>query len=69
MKSEPGAPLADQKRWLAAYQPQLRMSEHGQVRSVGDGVAWVTGLPSAAMEEMLEFADGSEGLIFRLTPI
>lgn len=51
---------------LAEYQPGLRISEVGGVVSVGDGVAWITGLPSAAMDELLHFDDGSTGLVFRL---
>jgi F-type H+-transporting ATPase subunit alpha len=51
---------------LAAYRPELRIDEIGYVTSVGDGVAWVTGLPSAAMDELLHFDDGSTGLVFRL---
>ena len=51
---------------LPDYQPGLRISEVGSVASVGDGVAWVSGLPSAAMDELLDFADGSTGLVFRL---
>ncbi len=34
--------------------------------SVGDGIAWVTGLPSAAMGEIVEFDEGSQGLVFQL---
>jgi F-type H+-transporting ATPase subunit alpha len=34
--------------------------------SVGDGIAWVDGLPSAAMEQVIEFVDGSRGLVFQL---
>ena len=52
--------------WLADYRAQLRISERGNVVSVGDGVAWIQGLPSAAMDELLHFDDGSTGLVFRL---
>lgn len=58
--------LPDADEFLPAYQPGLRISEVGNVVSVGDGVAWVSGLPSAAMDELLDFADGSTGLVFRL---
>ena len=44
----------------------LRVSEEGMAASVGDGVVWVRGLPSASMEELVEFADGSVGLVFYL---
>lgn len=36
------------------------------VLSVGDGVAWVKGLPSVTMDEVLHFEDGSKGLVFYL---
>jgi len=58
--------LPDADQCLPDYQPGLRISEVGSVASVGDGVAWVSGLPSAAMDELLDFADGSTGLVFRL---
>ncbi len=51
---------------LAAYRPGLRINEVGRVISVGDGVAWISGLPSAAMDELLHLDDGSTGLVFRL---
>lgn len=53
-------------RSLERYRPGLRLREVGSVTSVGDGVAWVSGLPSAAMDELLHFDDGSTGLVFRL---
>ena len=54
------------KQCLADYRTGLRIAEVGDVASVGDGVAWITGLPSAAMDEILHFDDGSTGLVFRL---
>lgn len=36
------------------------------IDALGDGIAWVSGLPSAAMEELIGFADGSVGLSFQL---
>ena len=33
---------------------------------IGDGIAWIEGLPSAAMDEILRFEDGSEALVFDL---
>ena len=49
-----------------SYRPQLRLGEKGRVASVGDGIAWVYGLPSAAAEEILHFEDGSRGMVFEL---
>jgi len=59
--------LQRQADWLKHYQPGLRISEQGSVVSVGDGIAWVSGLTSAAMDEVLYFADGSRGMVFDLT--
>jgi len=53
--------------WLDRYRPGLRIGERGIVVSVGDGIAWITGLPSAAMDDVLVFEDGSRGMIFDLT--
>jgi len=51
---------------VARYRFGLRLGEQGRVASVGDGIAWVYGLPSAAAEEILRFEDGSRGLVFEL---
>jgi len=56
-----------QADWLEHYQPGLRVSERGSVVSVGDGIAWINGLPSAAMDDILSFEDGSRALVFDLT--
>ena len=58
--------LARQEAWLGSYRLQLRVAEQGKVAAVGDGIAWVEGLPSAAMDEILRFDDGSEALVFHL---
>ncbi|MEJ2515545.1 MAG: F0F1 ATP synthase subunit alpha [Gammaproteobacteria bacterium] len=52
--------------WLDGYRFGLRMTERGEVVSVGDGIARVRGLPSAAMSELLRFAGGSRALVFAL---
>jgi len=53
--------------WLEHYQPQARLSELGSVISIGDGIAWISGLPTATMDEILLFEDGSLGVVFELT--
>ena len=58
--------LQRQARWLDDYSPDLRVSEQGRVLSVGDGIAWIDGLPSAAMDEVLQLEDGSRALVFHL---
>ena len=40
------------------YQFQMRVSEQGQVVSVGDGIVWIKGLPTAAIDEILISIDG-----------
>lgn len=59
--------LEKQTTWLEHYRPGLRVTEQGIVVSVGDGIAWITGLPSVAMEEILVFEDGSRAMVFDLT--
>jgi F-type H+-transporting ATPase subunit alpha len=63
----PSGPLAALAERARAYRPALRIAEQGTVESVGDGICWVAGLPSAALEELLDFADGSRGMVFHLT--
>ncbi|WP_346840047.1 F0F1 ATP synthase subunit alpha [Microbulbifer sp. SAOS-129_SWC] len=59
--------LARRARWLRHYRPQLRLREQGRLVSVGDGIAWVSGLPTAAMDDVVVFDDGSRGQVFDLT--
>jgi len=56
-----------QAKWLDHYQPGLRVQEQGSVVSVGDGITWISGLPSAAIDDILVFADGSQAMVFDLT--
>ena len=51
---------------LRGYRFALRVAERGRVLSVGDGVAWIEGLPSAAMDELLRTEDGSTAQVFHL---
>ncbi len=50
----------------ADYCFTTRLSERGCVVGVGDGIAWIRGLPSARLDELIEFDDGSMGLVFQL---
>ncbi len=61
------SPLSRRARWLEDYRPGLRIREEGTVVSVGDGITWIRGLPSAAMDDVLVFADGSRAMVFDLT--
>ncbi len=58
--------LVRRAAWLHGYRFGLRMSEQGSVLSVGDGIVWIKGLPSAAMDEILYLEDGSRALVFHL---
>lgn len=60
--SRPGGAAAS----LRGYRFGLRLTEQGRVVSIGDGIAWISGLPSAAMDEVLELEDGSRALVFHL---
>ena len=60
------SPLAAQAAWLTGYRYGLRLSEQGTVVSVGDGIAWINGLPSASMDEIVQMEDGSSALVFHL---
>jgi len=53
--------------WLDQYQLDVQLSELGSVVSIGDGIAWVSGLPTATMDEIMLFEDGSHGVVFELT--
>ena len=59
--------LDQQAEWLKNYQPGLQIHEQGHVVSVGDGIAWISGIPSAAMDDILIFEDGSQAIVFDLT--
>jgi F-type H+-transporting ATPase subunit alpha len=59
--------LSQQISWLKDYKFKLRISEQGKVVSVGDGIVWIKGLPSAAIDEILHMEDGSRAMVFHLT--
>ena len=51
---------------LEGYSPELEMARVGRVIEVGDGIARVSGLPGAAVNELLEFEGGTLGLALNL---
>ncbi len=51
---------------LAGFSPSLEQTTVGRVIEVGDGIARVSGLPDATVNELLEFADGTLGLALNL---
>lgn len=59
-------PLEAQRSRLAGYRFALRVGERGRVASVGDGVIWIDGLPSARMDEVIALADGSDAFVAHL---
>jgi F-type H+-transporting ATPase subunit alpha len=54
------------KKNLEGFEPSLEARTVGRVAEVGDGIARVHGLPDAAVNELLEFEDGSVGLALNL---
>jgi F-type H+/Na+-transporting ATPase subunit alpha len=51
---------------LEGFDPQVTAGQVGRVIEVGDGIARVSGLPNAAVNEMLEFEGGIIGLALNL---
>ena len=58
--------LAALRRNLDDFTPSVEHSQVGLVLEVGDGIARISGLPAAAVNEMLEFENGSIGLALNL---
>jgi F-type H+/Na+-transporting ATPase subunit alpha len=54
------------KQYVDDYTPEVGTEQVGRIVEVGDGIARVTGLPGCAVNEILEFADGTEGLALNL---
>jgi F-type H+/Na+-transporting ATPase subunit alpha len=55
------------RRYVEDYKPAVEREEVGIVREVGDGIARISGLPKAMVNEMLEFPGGVVGLAMNLT--
>src|SRR5215831_12699559 len=51
---------------LADFRPEVEKRQVGRVLEVGDGIARVSGLPDVAVNELLEFDNGSAGLALNL---
>jgi F-type H+-transporting ATPase subunit alpha len=54
------------KQNLEGYAPSVEQTQVGRVLEVGDGIARISGLPDAAVNEMLEFEGGKIGLALNL---
>jgi F-type H+-transporting ATPase subunit alpha len=54
------------RRSLADFHPEPSLAQVGRILEVGDGIARVSGLPDAVVNELLEFEDGTTGLALNL---
>jgi F-type H+/Na+-transporting ATPase subunit alpha len=54
------------KKYVTDFNPAVGAEQVGRVVEVGDGIARVSGLPSAKVNELLEFEDGTVGLAMNL---
>lgn len=53
-------------RAIEASSPRLELREVGTITSVGQGVAWIAGLPGVRSEELILFPGGRLGMAFNL---
>jgi len=67
-EAPPSFVLDRREHWLADYGFGLRVHECGTVVSVGDGVAWLVGLPSACLDDIVALENGGDALIYHLEP-
>jgi F-type H+/Na+-transporting ATPase subunit alpha len=51
---------------VEGFRPEIDRAQVGRVLEVGDGIARVAGLPKAAVNELLEFEGGAQGLALNL---
>ena len=54
------------ERHVAQYTPEVSTEQVGRITEVGDGIARISGLPKAAVNELLEFEDQTLGLALNL---
>jgi F-type H+/Na+-transporting ATPase subunit alpha len=54
------------RRYVDEFKPSVEREQVGIVREVGDGIARISGLPTAMANEMLEFEGGIVGLAMNL---
>ena len=54
------------RKHVTEFNPTMGAEQVGRVVEVGDGIARVSGLPSAKVNELLEFEDGTLGLAMNL---
>lgn len=58
--------LDRQSDWIEHYSFRPRIVDRGKVISVGDGIIWISGLPRAALDDVLSLDDGSIAMVFHL---
>jgi F-type H+/Na+-transporting ATPase subunit alpha len=63
---DPDAITAALRRRLEGFTPSMSAAQVGRIAEVGDGIARVSGLPDAAVNELLEFEGGTVGLALNL---
>ena len=66
MRSDDRLPDIGEQR-LRDYRFAPRLAERGTVTAVGDGVMWIEGLPSVAIEDLVRTEDGSLAMIYLLS--
>jgi F-type H+-transporting ATPase subunit alpha len=54
------------KRNVSGFNPGVSVEQVGRITEVGDGIARVSGLPNASVNELLEFEGGDLGLALNL---
>src|SRR5215471_2494612 len=54
------------RKHVGGFETGVEKARVGRVLEVGDGIARVSGLPDAAVNELLEFEDGTLGLALNL---
>src|SRR5579862_9163834 len=54
------------RRHVDRYEPGVVAEQVGRILEVGDGIARVSGLPNAAVNELLEFESGALALALNL---
>ena len=63
---DPDEIAAALRRALEGYEPSLEKQQVGRITEVGDGIARISGLPDVAVNELLEFEGGVQGLALNL---
>lgn len=57
---------ADLQKQIQAFKPQLEVRDIGSVLEAGDGIARVQGLSDVHSQELVQFANGVQGIAFNL---